>query len=219
MYVCWLILLVNLFSFPLLTKSEIKPDLINQFDLPHAGFSTLLRSQTSNSTSWTFVISCFNAIPETTDYVYSVPNIEKQLTTKITPVSLTNQITWPNGIVPADLLVPNSIIIPSGFLVPGKTKGNLNYLDKNGLIALVPNELTHWFYHDVAFKDMNMDGYIDIVAGRANVPIFGKPQSQLIWLKNPGKTSITGPWELQFLMQQNGPDIDVQFAKVDGTEV
>jgi hypothetical protein len=219
MQVCWLILLVSGFGCPLLTKSEIKPVLINKFELTYPGFSTILRTFTLNFTSWTLAISCFDPIPFTTDYVYTIPNIEQQLTTNITPTVLTNQITWPNGIVAADRLVEYSIIVPSGFLVPGKTNGNLYYISKEGPIALVPEDGTKWFYHDAAFKDMDNDGHIDIVAGRADVPLIGKSRTQLIWLKNPGQSTITGPWILNYLVLEGGPDIQVEFVQVDSLQV
>jgi len=220
MQVSWLIFLVSAFACPLLTNSEVTPVLINKFELPHAGFSTLLRAFVLNQTSWTLVISCFNAIPGTTDHVYMIPTIEFQLTTNITPTAITNQIEWPNGVVSADPLVEYSMIVPSGFLVPGKTNGNLYFINKNGPTALVPDDRTNWFYHDADFKDMDQDGHIDIVAGRANVPfLIGSPKTQLIWLKNPGNTTITGPWELHYLLTDGGPDIQVQFARIDSSQV
>jgi len=219
MQYCQLVLLVSFFACPLPTKSEIKPVLLNKFELAHAGFSSLFRTFTLNSTSWSLVVSCFNAFPGTTDYVYSVPNVESQLTTKITPSLITNKITWPNGVVAADALVEYSMIVPSGFLVPGKTNGNLYYISKTGPIALVPNDRTNWFYHDADFKDMDGDGYIDIVTGRANVPVIGAPTTELIWLKNPGNVTITGTWELNYLLREGGPDIQVQFVKVDSLNV
>ncbi|CAF1641317.1 unnamed protein product, partial [Adineta ricciae] len=218
-FVFMFVLIVTILLGPLPTRSEIKPILLNKFELPHAGFSTLSRSWTLNSTSWTLTISCFNAIPTTTDYVYNVPNIEWQLTTKITPTLVTNQIVWPNGIVPADPLVEYSVIVPSGFLVPGKTNGNLYYISRSGPIALVPDDKTNWFYHDADFKDMDGDGHVDIVTGRANVPIIGAPTTQLIWLKNPGNDTITGPWKLNYLLREGGPDIQVQFARINSTNV
>jgi hypothetical protein len=214
-----LILLVTIFVCPLLTKSEVKPVLINKFELPYAGFSSIVRSWTLNTTTWNLVISCFNPIPTTTDHVYIFLNVQWQLTTQIKPELVTDQITWPNGIVPADELVEYSIIVPSGFLVPGKSNGNLYYISKPGPIALVPNDKTNWFYHDADFKDMDGDGHVDIVAGRANVPIIGAPTTQLIWLKNPGNDTITGPWKLNYLLSDGGPDIQVQFARVDSLQV
>lgn len=215
----WLILVVSAFICPLLITSEIRPVLINQFSLPHAGFSSLLRTFTLNQTSWSLFVSCFNPIPLTTDDVYVVSNIEWQLTVNITPTVLTNKIAWPNGVVAADPLVPYSIIVPSGFLVPGKTDGNLYFINKEGPTALVPNDGTNWFYHDADFKDMDGDGFIDVVAGRAYVPLLGHPQSQLIWIKNPGNPTITGPWTIHYLMPVSGPDIQVQFASIDSRQV
>lgn len=219
MQVRWLILLITVVTCSSVAKSDITPVLLNKFNVPHAGFSTLLRTWTLNSTSWALVISSFNPVPFTTDDVYTIPNVEWQLTTNITPQVLTNQVTWPNGIVSAGQLVPYSIIIPSGFLVPGKTNGNLYFLDKGEPIALVPDESTKWFYHDADFKDMDRDGFLDIVSGRANVPVIGNPQTQLIWLKNPGNATIKGPWKLNILYPQGGPDVQVQFATVDSTQV
>ncbi|CAF0972858.1 unnamed protein product [Rotaria sordida] len=213
------ILVVNIFACPLLTKSEITPVLLNKFELTHAGFSTLLRTWTLNSTSWALVISCFNAVPKTTDYVYSIPNIGQQLTTRITPTLVTDQIIWPNGIVAADRLVEYSMIVPSGFLVPGKTNGNLYFISDTNIIPLVPDDKKNWFYHDAEFKDMDGDGHIDIVTGRANVPLVGRPTTQLVWLKNPGNQTITGPWNLNYLLTKGGPDIQVQFAVVDSLQV
>ena len=219
-----LVLFVSAFICPLRILGEIKPVLLNKFELPHAGFSTLLRTWTLNSTSWALVISCFNAIPTTKDYVYTVPNIEWQLTTQITPILVTDKITWPNGVVSASDLVSFSMIVPSGFLVPGKTNGNLYFIPSAGALAseplaLVPSDGTNWFYHDADFKDMDADGYVDIVTGRANVPIIGEATTQLIWLKNPGNTTINAPWKLNYLITKGGPDIQVEFATVDSLQV
>ena len=220
MHLCWVIFFITICACPWNIKCEIKPVLINQFSIPHPGFSILLRTWTLNSTSWELLVSCFNPIPFTADYVYRVSDIQWRITTNITPEVVTDTITWPNGIVSTHDLSPYSIIIPSGFLVPGKTDGNLYFMaDKGQPTALVPNERTNWFYHDAALKDVDQDGHFDVVTGRANVPLVGNPQTQLIWLKNPGNLTIKGPWELHILLDQGGPDVQVQFAQVDSTEV
>lgn len=211
-----LILSLNLMSN---VDGVINASLINQFALPHAGFSTLLRTWTLNSTSWALLISCFNPLPRTADSVVIVPNIQYQLTTPITPEVVTNSITWPNGVVAADQLVPYSYLVPSGFLVPGKSNGNLYFMSSSGPIALVPAESQEWFYHGAAFKDMDNDGHVDIVTGRARVPLIGKPLSQMIWLKNPGNTTIQGPWKSSVLVPEGGADIQFQFAVVDSLQV
>ena len=220
MHARWLALFITIFLCPWNVRSDIKPVLINQFNIPHPGFSTLLRTFTLNSTSWELLISCFNAIPLTGDYVYRVSDIQWRITTNITPDVLTDTIVWPNGIVSSDALAPYSIIIPSGFLVPGKSSGNLYFMAQNGQpTPLVPNERTNWFYHDADFRDMDLDGHIDVVTGRANVPLISNPQTQLVWLRNPGNSTIKGPWELHILTEDGGPDVQVQFAQVDSTEV
>ena len=220
MQFCLLLLSVTILTHPLLTKSEITSVLINQFKLAHASFSTLLRTWVLNSTSSALFVSCFNPIPETKDYVYTVPNIEWQLKGNITPILVTDQIIWPNGVISANPLVEYSMMVPSGFLVPGKSNGNLYYISETTPIPLVPNDKMNWFYHDAAFKDMDGDGHIDIIAGRANIPVVGEPTTQLIWLKNPGNLTISGPWQLNYLLTNGGPDIQVQFARLtDSFEV
>ena len=220
MHVCWLLLFVGFLSCLVFTKGDIQVVLLNKFKLRYAGFSTLVNMSESNASSWSLVISCFDPIPETIDDVFIVPDIGSILTESITPKTLTNKIIWPNGVVSANILAKNSLIVPSGFLVPGKTKGNLYFLNGTTPISLVPQEDTHWFYHDADFKDVNMDGFMDVVAGRANVPVKAeRAQTQLIWLKNPGKQEITSPWELHILKETDGPDIDVQFARIDNTQV
>lgn len=214
-----LLVVVSTLTYPLLTNSEITPSLINKFELGHPGFLTLLRSWVLNSTAWTLAISCFNPLPETVDYVYNVPDIGRQITTQIVPMLVTDKIVWPNGVVAADPLVEYSMIVPSGFLVPGKNNGNLYFISDTNAIPLVPNDGKNWFYHDADFKDMDGDGFIDIVAARANVPIFGNPRTQLIWLKNPGNTTIVGPWKLNYLLTDGGPDIQTQFAIADSLQV
>ena len=214
------VLLLGVVFCPSVTNAAITPMLLNKFELGHAGFSTLLRTWNLNSTSWALVISCFNPIPGTTDTVVAVPNIQYQLTTPITPQVLTNKIVWPNGIIPADQLVPYSFLVPSGFLVPGKTNGNLHFISANAdPVSLVRQEKTNWFYHGAEFKDMDGDGLIDIVTGRVNVPLIGRSTSELIWLKNPGGTTITGPWNSSVLIPESAPDIQLQFASIDSLQV
>ena len=219
MYSRWFIIFVTICLYFQQTKSEIRPVLINQFNVPHANSVKPIRSLT-NSTSWTLMITSYNIIPTATDYIYTVSNIEQKLTANITPVVVTDQINWPNGVIAADSIAPQSLIVPSGFIIPGKTLGNIYYLDKtNRPIALVPDEKTSWYYHSADFTDVDQDGFIDIVTGRANFPLLHTPHTELIWLKNPGGMNITGPWNMSILLPQGGPEMDVQFATVDGKHV
>lgn len=202
------------------TKSEIKPVLINAFNVPHATAVTLIRSWVLNSTSLALMITSNNVLPTATDYVYTVQDIQWQLTANITPTLVTDKISWPNTVVPADPLVPYSVVVPSGYYIPGKTSGNIYFIGSDNIpIALVPNEKTNWFYHDVAFKDVDMDGYVDIVTGRANVPFLHDPMTELVWLKNPGKMNVTGPWNVSILMSQGGPEMNLQFGNIGGKNV
>ncbi|CAF0990257.1 unnamed protein product, partial [Didymodactylos carnosus] len=118
------------------------------------------------------------------------------LTTSIVPTVIVDNIVWPNGIISADERIfgfPYSIIVPDKFLVSSKTKGNLYLIPPpftgQQPIPLVPSEQKLWFYHDAVFNDMDLDGYVDIVTARANVPLVSQPVGELIWLTNPGNSS------------------------------
>ncbi|CAF4647853.1 unnamed protein product [Rotaria sp. Silwood2] len=153
------------------------------------------------------------------DIKFNIVALRQQLTTKITLILITNQIIWPNGIVAADQLVEYSMIVPSGFLIPGKNKENLYVISDTNAIPLVPDDKSKWFYHDAEFKDMDGDGFIDIVSEHVNIPFVGKSTTQLVWLKNPGNQTITGPWKLYYLLSNGGPDIQVQFARDDSLQI
>ena len=205
MHAHYFIIFVTFFTCFQQIKSVIRPVLINQFNIPHVTAVTLVRSWVLNSTSMTLMITTNDVVPTSTDYIYTVPSIQWYITTNITAQLVTNQIYWPNTVVPADPIVPYSIIVPSGYFVPSKTNGNIYFIGSdNKPIALAPTEKTNWFYHDVAFKDVDMDGYTDIVTGRANVPLVHDPQTELVWLKNPGQMNITGPWNVSILMPEGG---------------
>ncbi|CAF0836564.1 unnamed protein product, partial [Didymodactylos carnosus] len=201
-----------------LITSTIIPKVINTFEVRNPGFTSLFRTWNLNTTSWSFYISSFNAIPFTTDMVSYVPNIQYDLTISIVPTVITENIIWPNGIISADDRIfgkPYSIIVASGFLVPGKTNGNLYFIPPpftTKPIPLVPIEAKSWFYHDATFRDMDLDGYVDIVTARAHVPIVGSAVGELIWLKNPGQNFSQNDWSINYIA--DGPDIHVKFTQL-----
>lgn len=73
------------------------------------------------------------------------------------------------------------VIIPSGFLVPTKGQGALTVFDLSGTspsqegpFPVTSGSDGTWFYHRAVWLDMDGDGLKDIVACRANKPLFGE---------------------------------------------
>ena len=151
---------------------------------------------------------------------------------------------WPNLIsyIPPGTIVgaPDAIaMVPDGFLVPGKGTGGLYVLlrkdNQNGGFSfskgssLVEKE-DGWFYHMVNWRDVNLDGRMDIVTARyfffnyliigkifknfflifelcdrAKAPLGGDFQGELIWLEQPATNPLGGNWKKETLAQ--GPDV------------
>lgn len=217
--------LLLLFLLAILLPSalaEIKVVLLNNFTVRYAGYTSVVPTQSPTSISWRLYISSFSSLPQSADPVYMVDNIQTKLTAKISPTQITDKVSYPNDIIPADTLIPSSVIIPSGFVMPSKADGNIYLIPStNDPRPLVPRfENKSWFYHDVAFKDMDKDGLIDVVTAGANILLPGGPTSELVWLKNPGgDLTMTEPWQVHSMNADNGPDLDVRFGNVDSTEV
>ncbi len=127
---------------------------------------------------------------------------------------LTSSITWPNGIhaMPAALSSGDHLMIAGGFLVPGKGTGAISVLNtRDNTVKKITKDKSGWFYHRVAWLDMNGDGRDDIVTARANKPLFGSAKGELIWLKQPTTNPLTSTWVETVL--KTGPD--VHFELVD----
>lgn len=67
------------------------------------------------------------------------------------------------------------VAIPDGFLVPTKTDGSISLvdLDGKGPYKLTDDQTGKWFYHRVLWKDMDLDGDLDILTCRAREPVIG----------------------------------------------
>jgi hypothetical protein len=138
----------------------------------------------------------------------------RNLTTDV----ITDQVVWPNEVkaVPQSVL-PGAYLVAGGFLVPGKT-GALTMVQPNGAIqnltkpGVVTEKKGGWFYHRVMWRDMDGDGRLDILTARAQKPIIGSAQGELLWLKND--PSNNGFWKETVIAQ--GPDVHFRLADLDG---
>lgn len=109
-----------------------------------------------------------------------------------------------------------------GFLVPGHATGSMylqpihTSIDAPKLAPVkLAEEETNWYYHAAYWADVDGDGLLDIIAGRAYTNVIGKTDGQLVWLKQPSSIEyIDKPWSLSIL--QKGPDI---LLLVDSTSV
>ncbi|XP_067667929.1 uncharacterized protein [Haliotis asinina] len=167
---------------------------------------------------YNLVIAAFSGFPFSTDHVYEVAAIGRQLptinSTKILDVS--HKITWPNEIsqVPDAVFHKELIAAPGGFLVPLKTHGTIGLFDLSvspprGPFTITSSADSAWFYHRVLWKDMNGDGRIDAVTCRAKKPLFGQAQGELVWYEHPATGALEHPWTMHVLAK--GPDVYFDF--------
>ncbi|CAG2220257.1 unnamed protein product [Mytilus edulis] len=95
----------------------------------------------------------------------------------IIPKIVTTKVTWPNEIsgVPRSVFNKSMVAIPDGFLVPFKTDGSISLVDIDGKgpYKLTDDQTGKWFYHRVVWKDMDLDGDLDILTCRAREPVIG----------------------------------------------
>lgn len=85
------------------------PKLVSEFEISHPGFITLVSNRTSGKQTFDIIVSQFNGIPFSTDYVSLVRDIGNPKSWTAAHVeSLSSKLHWPNE--------PNS--------VPGKCVSN-----------------------------------------------------------------------------------------------
>ncbi|VDH96420.1 Hypothetical predicted protein [Mytilus galloprovincialis] len=109
------------------------------------------------------------------------------------------------------------VAIPDGFLVPFKTDGSISLvdIDGEGPYKLTDDQTGKWFYHRVVWKDMDLDGDLDILTCRAKEPVIGiGKDSEMLWLENPG--NYYTPWRPTVIA--HGPDIFAIDAVLNTTD-
>lgn len=103
----------------------------------------------------------------------------------------TKGVVWPNEVtqVPPELFSSSpGFLMAGGFLVPTKSNGGIWYVNTSSADSLqtpplmLTTEDPGWFYHRAVFADLTGDGKLDIVSCRANKPLIGSGQGQLVLL-------------------------------------
>jgi len=120
--------------------------------------------------------------------------------------TLTKDVIWPNEIksVPASVLGSGWVTVAGGFLVPGKGQGAITLLNIQDNSVIKLTQTPNFFYHRVEWHDMNQDGRLDIVTARANKPMVGNTETEMLWLEQPQDLE-NGIWNEHFMVK--GPDV------------
>ena len=91
------------------------------------------------------------------------------------------------------------------FAAPSKATGEVALVNygAGGKVSrqVISTPKKEFFYHHVAWLDVDGDATLDIVAARAKFPTVGKAEGELVWLFQ----SAAGQWQEQVLA--SGPDV------------
>ena len=167
------------------------PTLVTKLDVAKVAFANLIDDS--------LYLSTFNPNPfGGKDIEYKVERaadlVEKK-NVQVTP--LTGSVTWPNLVqkAPASVFGVEGVVVSGGFLVPGRTNGGLWFSSAkdNKLIELFRGK--DYFYHQVAFYDVNQDGKTDILTCRANKSMIGSGKGDLVWLEPVDPKNPLGKWQ------------------------
>jgi hypothetical protein len=172
-----------------------------------------------NRDSWTYAQSSFSGLPFTNDYIYLDRNASSWVAepSRAKLVTLTNRFVWPNEIdlVPHTVFNKNVLIASGGFLVPWKSTGAVALFDlDSGATVQITTNQEGYFYHRSLFYDVNGDGLMDVITARANKPIFGDTDGELLWLEHPTTDPFGGAWKMRMLVK--GPDVFFCIHDLDG---
>nr|KAJ3420269.1 hypothetical protein HK105_005878 [Polyrhizophydium stewartii] len=172
------------------------PTSVGQFSVDKPAFAKLSRTSTGTN----LYLSSFQALASDAIFVADAAAAVKSPSTT-SPQKLAGTVTWPNEIrdAPASLFGTEGIVAAGGFIVPGKTKGGLFFAPRfangtHGALTQIFKPSSDWFYHRVAFYDVNKDGKLDILTCRANKPLLGSASGDLVWLQPTDRTRPTGSW-------------------------
>jgi hypothetical protein len=105
-------------------------------------------------------------------------------------------VTWPNLVnkAPASVFGSAGVIIAGGFLVPGKTNGGIWFSGADGkIIELFRGK--DYFYHTVAFYDVDQDGKMDMLSCRASKGLFSDGRGDLVYLQPIDRAKPLGKWK------------------------
>jgi hypothetical protein len=171
---------------------------ISQFDAP--ANATLIVSQFTGDP----------IAPDALGAVYNLAEIVKNPSMAVVN-TLTDTIVWPNDYIQLNASSGvsqfNGILLGGGFLVPPKTVGAVTFVEMTNSGAYVThtnvstdlgsNLFGGWFYHKALLRDVDGDGFKDVIAARAFKPIFGTPAGELVWMRQP--PNVSNPLAAQYV--------------------
>lgn len=189
-------------------------------------FVELLQCGSSPPSLW---ITAFSGSPFSSGKVFAIANVSSYTDFSSADVATVSSgfFKWPNRVSTAPREIGDFIVVPDGFLVPGKSTGGIYFLgcdpSRHGRrqTASTPIELTTrkegWFYHMVAWRDMNGDGRLDALTARAHKPLIGEGEGELLWLEQPASAPLTSvPWKEHVVV--SGPDVIILPADLDPSD-
>jgi len=198
---------------------QLNPHFSNVFELKHVAVTAIAETfpGSEGPALLTTTFSAFGKEP-----VASVADLAAISKGGAATVSTIEEKTvWTNYIGMAPKQFGNAVVATAGgFLVPGHSTGTIDLWDVSNPSEAkrlqVSTDKKGWFYHKIVFHDMDGDGRLDIVAARATVPMTGgKPQGELLWLKQPAANATNGAsWEETVVVA--GPDVDFIMEDLDG---
>lgn len=202
------------------------------FSATNAAFLDLARFQGGE---YALIISEFTGDPLAGDGVASVLNVASTLgnVNATVPTAITSSLVWPNEVnqVTSGFGTFSGLLEAGGFLVPPKCVGGINFID----MSPDGSNVTHiskisqddgnalfggYFYHRGVVRDVDGDGYDDVLAARAIKPLFGNGAGELVWFRQPPGVSdpldpSLLPWANYTLMSgANSPDIFIALANL-----
>lgn len=183
------------------------------FDLPHAATArfgpALPASSASAAGSASLLLTTFG-VGASADSVQVLPQPAAAFNAQ-SLLSLDASTAWPNEIAPvpkgANVSAQGITFTVAGgfFAAPSKATGEVALVNygAGGKVSrqVISTPKKEFFYHHVAWLDVDGDATLDIVAARAKFPTVGKAEGELVWLFQ----SAAGQWQEQVLA--SGPDV------------
>lgn len=205
------ILLSLALALPTLKQEESIPTEINRVTVTKPAFANVIGDD--------LYLTSFDPNPfGGKDYVYKFTDAKELADgAKSVPLKLKGNTVWPNMVqsAPVELFQRQGVIISGGFLVPGKSDGGLWWSSDSDNTMIELFKAKGYFYHKVAFYDVNQDGLTDILTCRATKPLFGGVgKGDLVWMEPIDRTRPLGKWREKIIGL--GCDTLFEFSDITG---
>ena len=221
------LIVCSLALLPYAASAASFPRRVAEFDFKHAAVASFHQSF-PGSTGPALCATSF--YPFGTDEIIAVPSIAGVFSGAHANVSKLVEATWPNQADPVPKGTVKSapdgaslVLTAGGFFVsPSKSTGAVSLLEVTSLQQSVKRQVISepakgFFYHEARWLDVNGDGLQDVIAARANKPMFGgKSRTNLVWLEQPGADALGKPWVERQLTNDIGPGVAFCMVNLDG---